>query len=307
MKNVASYLKGADAAFCNLETAVSDRGQEIKKRYTFRSPPEAVDALATVGFDVVSLANNHVLDFGAEALADTIARLDAAGIKHAGVAADGCPYSAVLVRRAVLEQGLLDSPEKIRGLKLSVSKDNLGAYLMDKALARVGLNLDDMQVFPAPASAHLHAMQSGCLDIVAAAEPWLTRHLQTGVCIPWATDTELMPGFQHAYIAYGPSLLQKRPDVGRRFMIAYLRGIRQYGRGRTERNLAVLAGHTKLERQLLEQACWPAFHQDGRINAQSILEFQAWAVQRGLLDRTLTAEEFWDPSFVDHADEILKM
>ena len=107
MINVGRYLREADAAFCNLETPVSTVGQQIKKKYTFRSPPQTIGALSKVGFDVVSLANNHVLDFGVEALADTVKRLDAAGIKQAGVADDDVTQQRVVLTCKDVKVGFL--------------------------------------------------------------------------------------------------------------------------------------------------------------------------------------------------------
>jgi poly-gamma-glutamate synthesis protein (capsule biosynthesis protein) len=84
LADVAPVLSAADIAVANLETAVSDIGAPQAKGYTFRSPPEAIEALVAVGIDVVALANNHALDYGTAALLDTAARLDAAGIARAG-------------------------------------------------------------------------------------------------------------------------------------------------------------------------------------------------------------------------------
>jgi len=55
-----------------------------RKRYWYRAVPESVHALVEAGIRVVSLGNNHVLDFGAAGLANTISELDAAGIAHCG-------------------------------------------------------------------------------------------------------------------------------------------------------------------------------------------------------------------------------
>jgi poly-gamma-glutamate synthesis protein (capsule biosynthesis protein) len=82
-------------------------GQPIQKKYTFRSPPQTIAALSTAGFDVVSLANNHVLDFGADALADTVKRLDAAGIKQVGVAADGIRQQPAILAAGDLKVGFV--------------------------------------------------------------------------------------------------------------------------------------------------------------------------------------------------------
>ncbi len=81
---VAGILRGADVAVANLECAISDRGEPAPKGFTFRAPPVAADALVAGGIDLVSLANNHSLDYGPDALADTGAVLDARGIAHAG-------------------------------------------------------------------------------------------------------------------------------------------------------------------------------------------------------------------------------
>jgi len=83
-------LGALDGFVCNLECTVSDRGTPDPKRtYTFRAAPEfAIPALARAGVDALSLANNHQLDFGPAALRDSLSRLDAAGIAHAGAGRD---------------------------------------------------------------------------------------------------------------------------------------------------------------------------------------------------------------------------
>jgi poly-gamma-glutamate capsule biosynthesis protein CapA/YwtB (metallophosphatase superfamily) len=78
-------FRAADFRMCNLECAISNRGAPWPgKTFTFRSDARNVAVLKAAGIDAVSLANNHALDFGPEALADTLAILDGAAIAHAG-------------------------------------------------------------------------------------------------------------------------------------------------------------------------------------------------------------------------------
>ena len=84
---VAPLLRG-DVGIANLEGALTERGEPWPKTYNFRTPPRFAPGLATAGFDVVSLANNHTLDYGATGLLDTIAALDAAGVHQAGAGAN---------------------------------------------------------------------------------------------------------------------------------------------------------------------------------------------------------------------------
>ena len=82
--HVLDILQSADLTVGNLESAVSDLGQAGQKSYTFRAPPLAAAGLAAAGFDLVSIANNHSLDFGPEALVDTVEQLRAASVEVVG-------------------------------------------------------------------------------------------------------------------------------------------------------------------------------------------------------------------------------
>lgn len=81
---IADYLKKADIVFGNLEGPISDKGEKIGSIYSFRTEPEAIKGLAYAGFNVLSLANNHALDYGHEALEDTLLRLKLAQIDYVG-------------------------------------------------------------------------------------------------------------------------------------------------------------------------------------------------------------------------------
>ncbi|MFE9960190.1 CapA family protein [Micromonospora sp. NPDC005299] len=69
---ITSMLRDADVTLLNLETAVTDRGTPQPKTYRFRAPRTAFAALRAAGVDAVSIANNHILDYGRQGLADTL-------------------------------------------------------------------------------------------------------------------------------------------------------------------------------------------------------------------------------------------
>lgn len=88
---VVAAAHEADLFVLNLECAVSERGRrwpDPRKPFFFRAPPRALEALQLLGVDCVTLANNHALDYGTEALLDTLHHLDAAGIAHVGAGPD---------------------------------------------------------------------------------------------------------------------------------------------------------------------------------------------------------------------------
>lgn len=78
-------MNAADLTLVNNEFTFSDRGDPLEnKYYTFRSSPSNVSLLEEMGVDIVSLANNHVYDYGAEAFGDTLKTLEGAGIEYTG-------------------------------------------------------------------------------------------------------------------------------------------------------------------------------------------------------------------------------
>ncbi|MBC8249817.1 MAG: CapA family protein, partial [Anaerolineales bacterium] len=96
---VYRLLQDADIAVGNLETPFTVRGSPADKQFIFRAHPEHVPALRTAGFDVLSLANNHVLDFPPDSMDDTLVALEDLGIATVG-AGHG---EAAAHRPAVLE------------------------------------------------------------------------------------------------------------------------------------------------------------------------------------------------------------
>jgi poly-gamma-glutamate capsule biosynthesis protein CapA/YwtB (metallophosphatase superfamily) len=88
---VAELMRAADLAVVNLECCLSDRGRRWDapgKPFFFRAPPQAVELLALLGVGCVTLANNHALDYGPQALLDTLDHLAGAGIAAVGAGAD---------------------------------------------------------------------------------------------------------------------------------------------------------------------------------------------------------------------------
>ena len=84
-ESAGRWLRNADIAFGNLEGAVSERGTPFPKQFNFRGTPAALAGLRRhSGMDVLNLANNHVGDYGAEAMLDTVRGVEGLGMKAVG-------------------------------------------------------------------------------------------------------------------------------------------------------------------------------------------------------------------------------
>jgi poly-gamma-glutamate capsule biosynthesis protein CapA/YwtB (metallophosphatase superfamily) len=99
---------GADLRLGNLESPPTTAPRIIPSKLSLRGAVRSVDGLDAAGFDCVSLANNHAMDFGLPGLVETMQRLDKAGILHHGAGEnEAAALRPVVVRRRGLTVGLL--------------------------------------------------------------------------------------------------------------------------------------------------------------------------------------------------------
>jgi len=104
LAGVEPLLSHADLAFVNLESPLSDKGtRQAWKDVTFEGDPRMAPALASAGVDVVTMANNHAMDYGAAALLDTISRLKRV---HVAVVGAGASATAALAPAIIERHGI---------------------------------------------------------------------------------------------------------------------------------------------------------------------------------------------------------
>lgn len=83
--DVPSLIKESDFTFVNLECALTESTEAIKKfGPALAAPKEAADVLKEIGVDLCGLSNNHIFDLGVKGVKDTFAALDAAGLDYTG-------------------------------------------------------------------------------------------------------------------------------------------------------------------------------------------------------------------------------
>jgi len=114
-EQTAHLIQDADLSFANLECPVSGRSEAIDKKYVFNADPNVIPALEAAGFDLVSLANNHTLDYGTLALDDTVMHLDASPIEHVGLSHGDEPQSPHIVDLDGIKVGTLAYCDPVPG------------------------------------------------------------------------------------------------------------------------------------------------------------------------------------------------
>ena len=144
---MAPLLRGADLRVANCEVPLSNRGTpQHAKHEVLHSGPEMIAGFAAAGLDVVSLANNHTMDYGPEALLETIERLGRHGIACCGAGADdAAAWRPAVVERRGLRVGFVAcASETYLGYAAHPSKPGIAAIRRDALYGPQGVNPDDL-------------------------------------------------------------------------------------------------------------------------------------------------------------------
>ena len=117
------WLGEADVAMVNLENAMTRRGKRQHKEFVFHTKPKYGQLLREARIGLVTLANNHIYDYGREGIFDTMELLDSLGIKHVGAGANiDSARSPVIVERKGLRVGFLGYMDSISTTNLYFAK-----------------------------------------------------------------------------------------------------------------------------------------------------------------------------------------
>jgi ABC-type nitrate/sulfonate/bicarbonate transport systems, periplasmic components len=218
---------------------------------------------------------------------------------------DGCTYEALLVRKDLYDSGAVTKPEDLKGKVVSSSNAGPGGFLLSNYLAKGGLTFDDVQISDLPTTSYLDGFANKSVDAIVAPELHVTKLLQGGNAVILAKLQDF-GSFELSVLAFGKSLTVDHPDVGARFLAAYLKGVQQYNQGKTDENLKIMAAATGEDPALLKASCWLPIRSSGEVDFQAVQAFQKWSIQMKQLDTAITEEQFWDSSFLAAAKKLMQ-
>jgi NitT/TauT family transport system substrate-binding protein len=211
----------------------------------------------------------------------------------------------------VLRPDLVDEIKQVADLRGRINatptpnQDGGNGFQAYKILASAGLTFDDMQWERMSYPDMLPAFGNKIIEVGWSLEPFITLGKQRGLLVPWFSTGDYDPGFQLAGIVFAESFIKERNDVARRWSVAYVRGLRDqidFMKGK-ERDVIgpILAAHTGVPLEAIDQVGWGPVNPDGRLNVESIMDAQRQLVEWGTLGRALPVEQVVDPQFAEYA------
>jgi NitT/TauT family transport system substrate-binding protein len=215
--------------------------------------------------------------------------------------------SALVVRKDLYDSGELNTVAKLKGRKIAIlSVGSISHFTLSKILATANLTLKDVQIATETSSSALAAFENHALEASTMGPPELQRGVSLGYTVILDSLNRIMPGFQSGFVVYGPNLLEKNPEAGKKFMVAYLQGVQLYNMGKTARNMEVIGKYLAMDQAALNEAYWTPIYADGRIITADVLEWQNFYKENNLVDKAVGIGDMTNTTFLEYAVKIVK-
>jgi len=225
----------------------------------------------------------------------------------------GAGANVVMVRTDLAESGEIRGPRDFRGRTVGVDvPGTVNRYFWDKYLGQEGLSLADTnpQILSFPDM--VGALANRRLDAALAPEPFPTLAEGNGAAVKFLTTDQIAPYSQPGVLFYSREFAERQADVGRRFMVAYLKGVRDYNRALERRDaefdavIEVLTRRTSLKNPAVYRQMVPfSIDPDGTLFRDSIMDMQAYFRQTGEVQEEVPWERIVDTRFIEYAVQVL--
>jgi len=300
-----------------MKQVVSDAGVLIgmAKGYYKELGIEIEPVQFNTGQDMINALGAGQLDVGCTVSASGLFNAMLRGIPikivaDKGVNVPGKGYYRLVIRKDLVDE--IQDYKDLKGRKLAiVGTASLDEIALDRVLNKGGMTTQDVDLqvirsFPDMVA----AMSNGSIDGGMLIEPFIAAAVEQNIADPWKDPSEYDPDAQTALLVYGKSMLE-RPEVAKRFMLAYIKSLRDYNDAffkniNKDEIVSILAEYSVVKDKALYDKMFPVgLNPDGYVKMKGIQMDLDWYSKRGLLKGELKAEDVVDNSYVDYALSVL--
>lgn len=218
----------------------------------------------------------------------------------------------LVARRDLLDSGELGDYPTLRGKTISRPATlGIATIAIDQALRLGGVPDDDVSYVNLSFPDTMAALSNRAVDLGYLSEPFATSAIELGFAGKWREMSDLVPNHAASLWVYSQRLILEQPEAGRRFMVALLRGVRDYEdayakhQGRAE-VVDVLTRYTPIkDPALYDKIVWIKLPTSGETNVEALREDVAWLAAQGAVPRVPDLTTLVDTTFTDYAVERL--
>lgn len=276
------------------------------KYATFSNSDDMLPALAAGKVDVAG-------GISSASFFNSIAQgIDVKMIADKGHNVKGSSYFSFVIRKDL--QDKIKSYKDFKGLKVAVSTKNaVDDYMFQQMLDHAGLTRDDVHfVLMSDFGNMLAGMQSKSIDAALQIEPLITKGEAEGIHVRFGDATDYAPKAQIAMVLGSPKFIDDRQDVAIRFMLAYLKGVRDYndafvkGTGNKDEIIKIMTKYTALkDPETWKKVGVTGLDPNGKMFVDDIKNQYKWYKSRGGIVGDVNMDKAIDTSLAEKAVQIL--
>jgi NitT/TauT family transport system substrate-binding protein len=221
-------------------------------------------------------------------------------------------YLALVVRKDHVESGRYKSFKDLKGMRMAVTAKGVSQQIVTEMfLKKAGLSLDDIELKYLGYSDINIALANKSLDASIQIEPLVAAAVEKDIAVRVAGDDEIYPNQQSAVIFYSPVFMKEHPDKARGFMVAYVKGLRDYNDA-FEKNqgkdavIEILTKHTRIKDASIYNKVVPVgLNPDGMVNILSLKKDAHWYTEKGFVKAQPDVDNIVDLGYARHAVNVL--
>lgn len=220
--------------------------------------------------------------------------------------------SGLVVRKDLVDSGKFKSVADLKGMTVNTfspgSTINMFLY---RTLEKNGLKPSDIKTAELDNFTDIiPALTTKRLDATFLIEPFITLAASQGVAVKYQDTAQLLGAQQATIIVYSPNFASKHQEAGKRFAVAYLRGLRDFvdafttGKDKAQ-IVSILTKDTTLKNPALWNNVPQWFDPNGSILLDQLIAAQQWYQANGYVKTPIDFNKAWDPTYTDYALSVL--
>jgi NitT/TauT family transport system substrate-binding protein len=215
-----------------------------------------------------------------------------------------------LVRNDLIDSGSFRDYADLVGKRVVATSGSTSHYYFGRALQRAGLapNAVETSNLGQDFQSVTVALSTHAVDVATVPEPTATLAAERGLATKWREVSDLLPGLQVTVVLFGPELMSQRQEVGRRWMSAYLKGVRDYNEAMFKNGphrqevIATLGKWTDVtDPDLFKRMGFPAIDPNGHVNLDSVSDQLSFHRGQGAVTAAVEVQQIVDTRFAEAA------
>lgn len=225
-----------------------------------------------------------------------------------GTVSPGHGYLALIVRKDHVDSGRYKGYKDLKGMSMAVTAQGVSQEIVTEMyLKSVGLTMSDINLVTLAYQDINIALANKSLDASVQIEPFVASAVKEGIAVRVEGNDAIYPNQQSAAMMYSPVFIEKHPEVAKKFMVAYVQGLRDYNDAfeknkNREQIIQILMKHTSMkERAVYDEVAPVGLHPNGALNRASLEADAEWFHKRGYLEQAANMDAIVDTQYTDYA------